>query len=269
MLAPMKLETVELIVEGPLARMRLARPEHRNALSRIAQTEIAEAAAALDGMNEVRVVVVEGAGPSFSVGADLADLGKLFMSGQSPSHEELLELGELGQRMVESVAEMRAVTIASVRRHAIGGGFLLAAVCDFRVVSDDAVLSLPEVDIGMPLTWSGIPRLIRELGPGWVRNMVMRCEPLPVQVGHALGFIHEVVAAGELDEATDRFARGLLQKPPAALACSKRQMKEASDAWLDASAPRDAALLAESIADPAFPRAAMTYLQRLGRTRGK
>ena len=247
----MKLETVELIVEGPLARMRLARPEHRNSLSRVAQAEIAEAAAALNGMRDVRVVVLEGAGPSFSVGADLADLG------------------ELGQRMVESVAAMRAVTVASVRRHAIGGGFLLAAACDFRVVSEDAVLSLPEVDIGMPLTWSGVPRLMRELGPGWVRNMVMRCEPLPVRVGHTLGFIHEVVPAGELDEATDRFARGLLEKPPAALACSKRQIGEASDAWLDASAPRDAALLAESISDPAFPHAAMAYIQRLGRARGR
>ena len=67
--------------------------------------------------------------------------------------------------MIDAVENMRAITIAEVHGAAIRGGLLLMMACDFRFVQSDAVMSILEVDPGIPLAWEGIPRLVREIGP--------------------------------------------------------------------------------------------------------
>ena len=67
--------------------------------------------------------------------------------------------------MAEALTATQAVTIAAIHGHCVGGGVVLAAACDLRVVAEDVRFVIPEVDLGIPLAWGGIPRLVREIGP--------------------------------------------------------------------------------------------------------
>src|SRR5690606_384772 len=115
---------------------------------------------------EVKVVVITGAVPSFSAGFDLRD----------PSWAELgppETSARVGRAMAESIGGMRAVTVAAIRGHCIGGGVVLASACDLRVASESARFRIPEVDLGVPLYWTGVPRLVRELGPAVTKDLIM------------------------------------------------------------------------------------------------
>ena len=91
------------------------------------------------------------------------------------SREPCAAQAPIGLRMADAIEQMHAVTIARIQGYAVGGGVVLAAVCDLRVAAEDAVFFIPEVDLGLPLAWGGIPRLVREIGPALTKDLVMTC----------------------------------------------------------------------------------------------
>ena len=80
--------------------------------------------------------------------------------------------------MAEAMDRMTAVTIAAIKGPCVGGGVVLAAACDLRDAADDTVFSIPEVDLGIPLAWCGIPRLVREIGPGVSASIGIAASPV-------------------------------------------------------------------------------------------
>ncbi|HEY6421576.1 MAG TPA: enoyl-CoA hydratase/isomerase family protein, partial [Candidatus Binataceae bacterium] len=159
-------ETIKVGVDGALGRLTLNRPERLNAIGATMLRELAEAARWFDTHHDLRVVIVSGAGRAFSAGADLKD-SPLAQSAPTSRRSWLArrEGGQLGLRAADALENMHAVTIAQVHGYAVGGGVVLTAVCDLRVVADDASFFIPEVELGIPLAWGGIPRLVREIGP--------------------------------------------------------------------------------------------------------
>jgi enoyl-CoA hydratase/carnithine racemase len=155
----MEFETIVAKVEGPLGRLTLNRPERLNALGATVMRELTEAAGWFDRQPEVRVVIVSGAGRAFSAGADLKD--SPLARAPASTWIERREAGQIGLRMADAIEQMRAVTIAQVPGYAVGGGVVLVAACDLRVVAEDAAFFIPEIDLGIPLAWGGIPRLVR------------------------------------------------------------------------------------------------------------
>src|SRR5690606_37649549 len=131
---------VEVTVDagGSIGRVTLRRPGKRNALSRAVLEDLVAAAAWFDDRPDVKVVVVSGDGSSFTAGFDLAD--RSWADGPDAAAS-----ARLGRAMAEAVASMAALTIASIRGHCIGGGVVLAAACDLRVVADSARFRIPEV----------------------------------------------------------------------------------------------------------------------------
>src|SRR5690606_38277646 len=103
----------------------------------------------------------------------------------------------------------------------VGGGALLAASCDIRVASDDTVLRIPELAIGIPLTWAGIPTHVREVGLPLARDWVMTCRPVHADELLRSGFAQRVVPTAELDAAVDECVRQLLAIPPGPLAMTR------------------------------------------------
>ena len=156
-------ETLTVTKRGAIGALQLARPEKLNPLSVKTLEEIALAARYFDEQREVKVVVVSGAGRAFSAGADLAGFA-------APSERSTHEVAEIGRRMADSLEAMRAVSIAQIHGWCIGGGFVLASACDLRIASEGARFSIPEVDLGIPLTWGGIPRMVRSWVPRSQRN---------------------------------------------------------------------------------------------------
>ena len=142
--------TLDVAVDGPVGKVVLSRPALRNAMSYEMLEELIAAARWMDDRPDVKVVVFSGEGPAFCGGFDLAQVS----DGSAPGRG-----ADVGYRMSSAIAGMRAMTIAAVHSHCVGGGVVLAAACDLRVAASSALFRIPEVDLGMPLFWNGIPLL--------------------------------------------------------------------------------------------------------------
>jgi enoyl-CoA hydratase/carnithine racemase len=127
---------------------------------------------------------------------------------------------------------------------------VLATACDLRIAAEDARFLIPEVDLGIPLTWSGIPRLVREIGPAVTKDLVLTCRPFDAEEALRIRFVSRVVAAERLlDEAT-AVARKLASQPAYALSVTKRHVDAvAEEAGSTAQSFREAELLLEALRD--------------------
>ena len=255
-MTPPSFETVSIAVAGPLGRITLNRPERLNAVGATMMRDLIAAAGFMNGLMDVRVVIVSGAGRAFCAGADLQDSP---LAGASPrsdrSWAERREIGQLGLRMADALEGMRAVTIAQVHGYAVGGGLVLAAVCDLRVAAEDAVFSIPEVELGIPLAWGGIPRLVREIGPALTKELVMTCRRFTPAEAKAAGFLNRVVPARQLVAEVEALAARLLEMPTVPLTITKehvnsvaRAMGAGTTAFADGDALMGAAFDPESLA---------------------
>jgi len=264
-----KFETLLVQADGPVARLTLNRPERLNALGATMMGELIEAARWFDARPGVRAVIVSGAGRAFSAGADLRDspvAGASLRSGNSWA--ERREVGQLGLRLADAVESMHAVTVAQIHGYAVGGGVVLAAACDLRVAADDAVFSIPEIELGIPLAWGGIPRLVRELGPALTKELVMTCRRFGAAEAKAAGFLNRVVPAGALAAEAEALAAQVAAMPSVPVAITKEHVNSVSRAMASATAFSDGDALLSAAFDPESLEAAQKYLARtLGRKR--
>src|SRR5258707_437093 len=120
------------------------------------------------------------------------------------------EVGQLGLRMADAVETLRAVTVAQIHGYAVGGGVVLAAACDLRVAADDAVFSIPEIELGIPLAWGGIPRLVREIGPALTKELVMTCRRFTPAAAKSIRCSKRVVSAPRLECEVARLAPAVI-----------------------------------------------------------
>lgn len=141
------------------------RPDALNALNADVLSEIKEAALALQTRDDVRVVVITGAGRAFVAGADIAAMST--MSG-----EEALAFGKLGHDAMSAVEALPMPTIAAVNGFALGGGLELALSCDLIYLSEKAQVGLPEVGLGLIPGFGGTQRLARRVGQQIAREFV-------------------------------------------------------------------------------------------------
>ena len=243
---------LNVVAEVSVGAMTLNRPDKLNALSVDLMHEIVAASAELS-VSPVRTVVVSGTGRAFSTGFDLTSLATLETSGSG------VEAARLGQAMADAVADMRPVTVAALHGHVVGGGVVLAAACDLRLAAADTVFSIPEVDLGIPLAWGGIPRLVREFGPALTRELVMTCRPFSAEEAASRGFLNGVVPTGEHLAAAAALAEAVAARPALPVATTKQHVAEVmrGDFGRD-----DAAGLIAALADPESMAARTAYLER-------
>ena len=192
---------------------------------------------------------MSGEGRAFCAGFDLNDLG-------TPQ-----EGAELGRAMADAVAGMRAVTIAALRSHVVGGGVVLAAACDLRLAAEGTQFSIPEVDLGIPLAWGGIPLLVREIGPARTKELVMTCRPFDAEEAVRIGFINRVVRDDQLVTEAVRLAADVAAKPPMPV----RLTKEHVAAVTSGEGFDEIAGLLDALATPESQAAAEEYVRRLAR----
>lgn len=232
----------EVEADRAVCRVTLDRPEKLNALNEAVRAGLQEAIDELALRDDVRVVVLAGAGRAFSSGADLREPGTLWERG-TPAAAGSLEQRRLSgrwQRLLEGWERLPQATVAELHGHVIGGAALLAAACDLRVASDDVSVAIPELAIGIPLTWAGLPRLAREIGLPRTRELVMTGRRLLADEACAWGYVHRVASPGDLRSAVDELAGELLGQPPTALAMTVdalralgRAVSASEVAWAD------------------------------------
>jgi enoyl-CoA hydratase/carnithine racemase len=220
----MNYRTLKVETKGAVATVTLDRPEARNAMSAQLMREMIACAGRLAARRELRVVIVRGAGACFSAGADLKD-GKRW--GGARSLEENREIASLGFRMARAWEELPHLTIAAIEGYAIGGGVALAVALDWRVIARDAFVSLPEIALGIPLTWGTLPRLVNLVGPARAKRLTILCERFPAPAALEMGLVDYVSAPKEALKTAREIARSVLALP----AHSVRMSKESINAY--------------------------------------
>ncbi len=249
-------QLVRVDVDGPVGRIVLNRPEKLNALSRALLTELIDAVDELNRDDQLKVVVVTGAGRAFCAGFDLVDFA------ESDAAWPPQRVADLGRSATDALERMRAVTIAEIRGHCVGGGVVLASACDLRYAAAGTRFAIPEIALGIPLTWGGVPRLVRELGPARTRELVMTGEPFDAIAAERWGFLNRVVPQGELAAAVGAVVETLRGRPRLALRATKQQVAIAADQLASTRhADADSALIAAATRDPESRASTRAYLE--------
>lgn len=248
---------------GAVGAIELNRPERLNALSNAVLGELTEVAAWFDDQRHIKVVKVTGAGRAFSAGFDLGEFVE--PAPATPMHE----LADIGRVMADAVAGMRAITIAGIQGRCVGGGLVLAAVCDLRLAADDCVFSIPEINLGIPLGWGAIPRLVREIGPALTKELVMTGREFSADEAAAAGFLNRVVPAAELGAVVDTLAETISHRPALALTVTKSHVNAvAEEIATTANGHLDADVLVAALLDPESRAARAAYLRSFANDAG-
>jgi enoyl-CoA hydratase/carnithine racemase len=213
------LENVTVERSGPIATVTLNRPDRRNSLSDPMLSDLIAAFTELRDDAEARIVIVTGAPPVFSSGADAG-----FRSGMTPDERRsafaqrrsrFRRLFERGAGLLEGLEQ---VTIAMVNGHAVGGGWGLTLACDFRIAAEAAQFWLPEVDLGTPLGVGSTARFVRLVGPARAKEIILTCRRYSAAELQAIGLVHRVVPGEGLEAAVREHAEMLAAKPAGPLA---------------------------------------------------
>jgi enoyl-CoA hydratase len=156
-----------------------------------------------------------------------------------------------GPDMCRAWEEIEAVTIAAIEGYCIGGAAALAVACDFRVMGAEAYLRLPEVPLGINMSWRSIPRIAALVGPSRAKQFVMFGEPCDARRCAEWGFADEVVEKGGSLEAARRWAAKVAALPPLPIRMTKEAVNAVTTATAQASIymDRDQYLLASHSAD--------------------
>lgn len=224
----MAYELLTLTLEPRLALVRLNRPAARNALSRALMRELITVARTLSDRTDIDVVLLTGSDVCFSAGADLKDANA--WADDSLSTVERREIASTGFKLCKAWEEMPQVTIAAIEGFAVGGGLALSLACDWRIAADDAFVSLPEIALGIPLTWGTIPRLTNLLGPAKAKRLTILCERFSAGDALAMGLIDYVAPKGGALAKAREVAAQTLAKPAAAVRMSKESVNAVATA---------------------------------------
>jgi methylglutaconyl-CoA hydratase len=235
-------ELVLTAIENQVATLTLNRPDARNALS----LELIEAmSAAVASVSEeiergqIRAVILAGQGKVFCAGMDL--------KGVLKDPVKMAEMLRGLSRLSRAIRRLPVPTIARVHGAAIGGGCGLMVVADFAFTHPEAKVGYPEVDLGVcPAVVA--PWLIKKIGAGRARSMLLAGGTISGEQGHAIGLSSHLVPLEQLDQAIGELTRKLLTGGPQAMAVTKRWLNELDGSMDDAVFDKAAELSARVIA---------------------
>jgi enoyl-CoA hydratase len=211
-------------VSDGVAVITINRPEARNAVNGEVARGIAEAVDEADARKDVQVLILTGAGGTFSAGMDL----KGFLSGDSPA------FGDRGFGGIVQRPPVKPV-IAAVEGYALAGGFELVLACDLVVASEEARFGLPEVRRSLVAGAGGLLRLPNRIPYHVAMEIALTGEHFPASRLQQVGLVNELVPAGQALDAAKKLASRVALGGPLALAATKRVIIESAD-WPSAEA---------------------------------
>ncbi len=224
--------------QGRIAVVRFDRGDNINALSRQAMRELRDVPREFEDDLDTSVVILTGSGKAFSAGFDLKD-PEGSNRGKLPLGEALLNQ-RLGPRLCRAWEQLEQITIAAIEGHCIGGGVALAVSVDFRFCGKTAHFRVPEVELGMNMSWGSIPRLVSLMGPARAKQAVILASDR-ISSGEALewGLVEKVVETGQALEAAIRFAERIALQPPLPVRMVKTSVNRVTHALADVAAHMD------------------------------
>ncbi|HAF93789.1 MAG TPA: crotonase/enoyl-CoA hydratase family protein [Pseudomonas sp.] len=220
-----------------VAQVVIDRPEKINAMNADFWAEIIDVFRWVDDTDEVRVVVLSGAGPHFSSGIDLqllaqvgAQLGKDVGRNAEQLRRKILSL----QASFNAVDHCRKPVIAAIQGYCLGGAIDLISACDMRYCSADARFSIKEIDMGMAADVGTLQRLPRIIGDGMMRELAYTGRTLDGAEAQAIGLVNRVYENPEaLMEGVNELARQIAEKSPLAIRGTKEMIRYMRDHRVD------------------------------------
>jgi methylglutaconyl-CoA hydratase len=240
----MNWQSIDITMHERVATVTLDRPDVRNAFNEATIAELALAFDELGRDEDVRAIVLAANGPAFCAGADLNWMKQ--MAGYSDA-ENLADATRLAD-MLRTIYLCPKPVVAKVHGDCYAGGMGLVAACDVALAAEAANFCLSEVKLGLiPATIS--PYVIKAMGENAARRYFLTAERFSAREAHRIGFVHEVVAAAELDAGVAAIVKALVTNSPNAVQQAKVLVRDI------AGRPVDNALLADSAARIAQIRA--------------
>jgi methylglutaconyl-CoA hydratase len=244
--------------EGAVCRLRMNRPELHNAFDALLIAALTGALEAVGRDDSVRVVVLEGEGPSFSAGADLNWMRGMAAASEEANRDDALALA----RLMRTLDELPKPTLARVHGAAFGGGVGLIACCDIAIGVPEAKFGLTESKLGLlPAVIS--PYVIDAIGARQARRWFASAELFDADEAKRIGLLHDVVNPTALDNAVQRQIDLLLKAGPVAAASAKqlvgRVTHEVDRSRLDAD---NAALIARLRVSPEGQEGLTAFLDK-------
>ena len=214
----MAYETILVERKGPVAILRLNRPEKLNAMNAKMKEEVSAALGDLERDEGVRVAVITGAGEkAFVAGADIAEF-----AGKTPIDQWQ---GYGYASLYNVVDRFPKPLLAMINGYCLGGGCELAMACDIRIASDRAQLGQPEINIGIIPGGGGSQRLPRLVGLGKAMRLILTGERVDSRTARDIGLVDEVVPHEELEKRTLDLANTIAEKSPVAVRLAKEAVK--------------------------------------------
>lgn len=228
--------TLETTLQQGVAVIWLNRPDVRNAMSAQLIAELTDAVGAAAEDDDVRAIVLAGRGKAFCAGADLNWMKEAAQYGAAENQADAARLAAL----LRTIAEAPKPTVARVHGPAFAGGLGLVAACDIAIASYDAKFCLTEVRIGLiPAMIS--PYVIRAMGPRAASRWFLSAEVFDGAEAYRMGLVQEIAPPEELDAAVNTMLGNLLLGGPAALAATKRLIRDVTGRPVDDALAADTA----------------------------
>ena len=204
--------------ENGIATVTLARENPRNPLSHAIMSGLRDVARWLKTDIETHAVIVTG-DPVFSAGADLKD------PDMRTDHMPRLQQRQallLGPDMCAAWEALEQVTICAIEGYCLGGGMALAVACDWRVCAEDAQLRLPEIPLGINMSWQANPRITALIGPSRAKQVIILGENIPATQAENWGLVDFVTSKGESLAKAQELAAKVVALPPLPVRMSKQ-----------------------------------------------
>jgi len=217
---------VTVSISGGIARLVLVNPDRRNAISTAMWLALSAFAADAAKRSDIRVAIIRGEGTlAFSGGADISDFSAARSDASgAQSYDELVE------GACAAIEALAFPVLALVRGACVGAGAALAASCDLRIASDDAVFAIPAARLGLGYDPRGVARLVRAYGAQAVRQLMFTAERLPAARAFEMGAIDHLTTVDEVDALADRLAARIADNAPLTLRAAKLAIRAADGA---------------------------------------
>jgi len=230
-------ETITVEKRGAVAILKINRPDKLNALNSQVHEEGVSALDELRNDDEVRVLVITGAGEkSFIAGADISEFADRTPVTQRNTFH--------GRTLFNVIDSFPKPVIAMVNGFCLGGGNELALACDLRVCSPNAKFSQPEINLGLMPGGGGTQRLTRLIGEGRSMEIMLTGDMIDAETAYKFGLVNHIYDTSELEPKTIELANKIAEKAPIALQLCKEAVKFASRSNLDEGLRREVDLFA-------------------------
>ncbi len=208
--------------EGALAIVRLSRPEKKNALSADLIEELFKLAGEFALNSEITTIIVTGNDDCFSVGVDLTD-PKMYEVFSAPLSSRR-KMMAFGPKMCSAWENLYQITIGAIEGFCIGGGVSLMASLDFRVMAKSSFIRVPEISLGMNMSWATLPRLVHLVGPARAKEIVIFAENIPAKDAYDWGFAQRLCPDGEAINEAKKIAEKVAKMPPIPVMMTKQSI---------------------------------------------